>query len=77
MTKKVVDNYIVKCEQEVLTTIFNNPITVEECVSAIEQKDFIDDKNALIFGAIVEIHLGHLKTINKNTVTDYIANNAK
>lgn len=77
MAKEKVENYIVKCEQEVLTTIFNDPITVEECLTCLEQKDFLDDKNALIYGAIVEIYLGHLKTINKNTVTDYIANNSK
>ncbi|MBQ0045674.1 MAG: replicative DNA helicase [Mycoplasma sp.] len=77
MAKEKVENYIVKCEQEVLTTIFNNPISIEECLTALEQKDFLDDKNALIYGAIVEIYLGHLKTINKNTVTDYIANNSK
>lgn len=77
MAKEKVENYIVKCEQEVLTTIFTNPISVEECVTSLQQKDFLDDKNALIYGAILEIYLGHLKTINKNTVTDYIANNSK
>ncbi|MCQ3907533.1 MAG: hypothetical protein MJ219_02005 [Mycoplasmoidaceae bacterium] len=77
MAKQTVDNYIVKCEKEVLTTIFNDPITVEECVTSLTQKDFIDEKNALLYGAILEIHLGHLKQINKNTVTDYIANNVQ
>lgn len=77
MAKQTVDNYIVKCEKEVLTTIFNDPISIEECSTALTQKDFIDDKNALLYGAIIEIHLGHLKQINKNTVTDYIANNAQ
>ncbi|XQP55525.1 MAG: replicative DNA helicase [Mycoplasmoidaceae bacterium] len=77
MAKQTVDNYIVKCEQEVLTTIFNDPITVEECSVALTQKDFLDNKNALLYGAILEIHLGHLKQINKNTLTDYIANNSK
>lgn len=74
---KQVENYIVKCEKEVLTTIFNDPISVEECLTSLTQKDFLDDKNALIYGAIIEIYLGHLKAINKNTVTDYIANNSK
>lgn len=77
MAKAQVDNYIVKCEQEVLTTIFNDPISIEECSVALTQKDFLDSKNALLYGAILEIHLGHLKQINKNTVTDYIANNPK
>lgn len=77
MAKQVVDKYIVKCEQEVLTTIFTNPITVEECATSLDASDFIDPKNAKIYGAICEIHMGHLKQINKNTVTDYIANNNK
>lgn len=77
MPKQNIENYIIKCEREVLTAIFNDPISIEECSTFLEQKDFLDDKNALIYGAISEIFLGHLKTINKNTVTDYIANNAK
>ncbi|MCQ2956778.1 MAG: hypothetical protein MJ233_02855 [Mycoplasmoidaceae bacterium] len=77
MAKQTVDKYIVKCEQEVLTTIFNNPITVEECATSLDASDFIDPKNAKIYGAIIEVHMGHLKQINKNTVTDYIANNDK
>lgn len=74
---KQVENYIIKCEQEVLTTIFNNPISIEECSTSLTAKDFLDNKNALLYGAILEIHLGHLKQINKNTITDYIANNAQ
>ncbi|MCQ2748377.1 MAG: hypothetical protein MJ223_04180 [Mycoplasmoidaceae bacterium] len=77
MADKNVDNYIVNCEKEILTTVFNDPITVEEAVVQLSLKDFIDEKNALIFGAIYEIYSGHLKTVNKNTVIDYITNNPK
>lgn len=72
-----VDNYIVKCEQEVLTTIFNDSIAMEECVASIDARDFLDEKNAKLYGAISEIYFGHSKEINKNTVTDYITNNSK
>ncbi len=77
MAKQVLDKYIIKCEQEVITTIFNNPINVEECATSLDASDFLDERHAKIFGSILEIHLSSQKQINKNTVTDFIANNDK
>ena len=75
MVKNVaIDKYIVKCEQEVLTTILTTPAVVDICVSSIEPTDFIDEKNRAIYRVIYDLHIS-TKQVTKNIIADFIANN--
>jgi len=69
------DQYIIECEQEILTSIITTPFVVDECILALLPDDFIDPKHRAIYAAIKELH-DTPKPVNKNIILDYIANNA-
>lgn len=70
-----IDQYVIRCEQEVLISILANPNVVDICMSVLSYTDFADERNRVLYKVIYDLYTS-TKQINKSIITDFIANNS-
>ena len=72
--KIAIDNFIVKLEKEILTTIFNDQNCLQDSMLMLAPEDFSDDYCRMIFSVMSSLH-DEGKPVNKNTVISFINDN--
>lgn len=72
--KLAIDNFIVKLEKEILTTILNDQNNLQDSMLMLVPEDFSNDNCRTLFSAMSVLHTEG-KPVNKNTVIDFINSN--
>lgn len=75
MVANVIDQYVIKCEQEVLIAILDNPNVVDICMAVLSHTDFADTRNRVLYKVIYDLYIS-TKQINKSIIIDFITNNS-
>ena len=74
MASNIIDQYVIKCEQEVLISILDNPNVIDVCMAVLSHTDFADARNRILYKVIYDLYIS-TKQINKSVIIDFITNN--
>ena len=70
MVANVIDQYVIKCEQEVLIAILDNPNVVDICMAVLSHTDFADTRNRILYKVIYDLYIS-TKQINKSIIISF------